>query len=553
MRQLQGSWERGVVALSWLVWAVCLCVVLAGCGGSGTPDPVAPTITVQPQAAGNGTVAGGSVTFSVTASGDALGYQWQRSTDAGLNWAAVAGATAASYTLNGVTLAMNGHQFRVLVSNGAGSATSAAVTLAVSPPPDPVLITAQPVSATVAAGSDASFAVTATGTAPSYRWQSAPAGSSTFTDIPGGTGATLTLAAVAAGSNGLQLRVVVSNSVNSVTSTVAVLTVSGGPAPVAPAITSQPADLSVTTPAVATFTVAASGVPTPAIQWQVSTDGGSSFGDIAGATAASYSFATTVGDNGKRFRAVASNSGGSATSRVALLGVAPPVTPPPAPGQGVACARWGLLAAGRTIEVVTGSSSNATLRRTMVATVVGPADFHGTATTRVDVASSDNAGGGSSTVQLFVSWNSASGELTAYGSELDGTFSAGAVTIHSQLSSVFTPPFVDRTFTLDPGQSLTQTAIQVSSGTSTVNGVVQTVPPSTQTDTSTVTFNGFETLVTPAGSFASCKFTEVKGSNTTTRWVARDLGFDLKVVSSVGASTTTETALSVKVDGQAYP
>lgn len=69
---------------------------------------------------------GGSVTFSVTASGAApLAYQWQRN---GVN---IQGATAANYTIASASLSDNGAQFRAIVSNSISSATSNAATLTV--------------------------------------------------------------------------------------------------------------------------------------------------------------------------------------------------------------------------------------------------------------------------------------------------------------------------------------------------------------------------------------------------------------------------------------
>src|SRR5205085_1895749 len=62
------------------------------------------------------------------------------------------------------------------------------------------------------------------------------------------------------------------------------------------------------------FTAAASGTPVPTVQWQVSTDGGVSFSDIAGATSTILSFTAVAADNGKRYRARFSNA---CTSNVA--------------------------------------------------------------------------------------------------------------------------------------------------------------------------------------------------------------------------------------------
>ncbi|MBE7184515.1 MAG: autotransporter domain-containing protein [Methylobacterium mesophilicum] len=90
----------------------------------------------------------------------------------------------------------------------------------------------------------------------------------------------------------------------------------------APAATTQPADQTVAVGATATFTAAASGSPAPTVQWQVSTNGGGSFTDIAGATASSYTTpATAASDNGNHYRAVFNNSQGTATTNAAALTV----------------------------------------------------------------------------------------------------------------------------------------------------------------------------------------------------------------------------------------
>jgi sugar lactone lactonase YvrE len=96
------------------------------------------------------------------------------------------------------------------------------------------------------------------------------------------------------------------------------------PAAAAPSVSLQPADATVLAPATATFTVAASGVPMPTVQWQQSPDGGTSWSDVSGAAAASYTTAATqVTDNGKQFRAVFANASGSATTAAATLTVGP--------------------------------------------------------------------------------------------------------------------------------------------------------------------------------------------------------------------------------------
>ncbi len=89
---------------------------------------VAPTITTQPV---NQTVTvGQTATFTVAAAGTApLSYQWQKN---GVN---IAGATATSYTTPATTASDSGSTFAVVVTNTAGTVTSATATLTVNPGP----------------------------------------------------------------------------------------------------------------------------------------------------------------------------------------------------------------------------------------------------------------------------------------------------------------------------------------------------------------------------------------------------------------------------------
>ncbi len=87
-------------------------------------------------------------------------------------------------------------------------------------------ITTQPVKQSVTAGSTATFSVVATGTpAPTYQWQKAPSGSTTYTAISGATSASYTTPATTTADNGSSYEVVVTNSAGSVTSSAVALTV----------------------------------------------------------------------------------------------------------------------------------------------------------------------------------------------------------------------------------------------------------------------------------------------------------------------------------------
>jgi len=94
--------------------------------------PVGPTITTQP--ANQTVTAGQTATFTVVAGGTApLSYQWQK------NGTNIAGVTSTSYTTPVTTTADSGSTFRVVVSNTAGTVTSAAATLTVNPAPAPAI------------------------------------------------------------------------------------------------------------------------------------------------------------------------------------------------------------------------------------------------------------------------------------------------------------------------------------------------------------------------------------------------------------------------------
>ena len=92
----------------------------------------------------------------------------------------------------------------------------------------------------------------------------------------------------------------------------------------APRVTSNPASETVLAGQSASFNAAATGTPAPTVQWQISTNGGSSFADVAGATATTYIFTAAAGQSGNEYRAVFTNSAGSATTSAATLTIDSP-------------------------------------------------------------------------------------------------------------------------------------------------------------------------------------------------------------------------------------
>ncbi len=171
---------------------------------------VPPFITTQPQSQ---TVnAGSNATFTVLATGTApLSYQWQ------FNATNIAGATATNYTRTNVQSADAGN-YSVVVTNLAGSLTSSNAVLTVNDVPPS--IAAQPQNQSVPPGKNATFTVVVTGTAPlSYQWQF------NLVNLPGGTNSTYSITNVQSANLGYY-RVIVSNSLGSVTSIEAALSLS---------------------------------------------------------------------------------------------------------------------------------------------------------------------------------------------------------------------------------------------------------------------------------------------------------------------------------------
>jgi HYR domain-containing protein/immunoglobulin I-set domain protein len=196
------------------------------------------------------------------------------------------------------------------------AADSETVTASFTVDPAPSVVT-NPTNQQVCEGSSVSF--TASATTGTVQWQISTNGGGTFTDISGATNTTLSFTA-AASQNGNQYRAVFTNGCGSATSTAATLTVN-----TAPVVTLNPMSQTVSG-GNATFTAAASGSPTPTVQWEVSTNGGASFTPMAGETNTTLVVAATLANDGNQYRAVFTNTCGTATTTAATLTICIPPT-----------------------------------------------------------------------------------------------------------------------------------------------------------------------------------------------------------------------------------
>ena len=277
----------------------------------------AATVTSHPQ--NTSTCAGGTASFTVAASGTSLTYQWQVSTNGGTAYSNIPGAMAATYNLTGATAAMNNYVYRAVVfSCGPTGTNSNAATLTITSQAN---ITTAPASVTVCPGESASFIVVVNGTSLTYQWQNSTDGGITFNNIPGATGATLTLTGVGITSNDSRYRVVINGTCTvNLASTAAVLNVN---TPVA--ITRQPANVAGCTGSTVSFNVNAAGTSLT-YQWQVSINGGA-FSNLtnnatyAGVTSAILSISNLNGSlNGHAYRVVVTGTPcGAVTSAAGRL------------------------------------------------------------------------------------------------------------------------------------------------------------------------------------------------------------------------------------------
>ena len=219
-----------------------------------------PTVTTEPR---DESLASGDVaSFTATAAGTpAPREQWQRSINHGFSWKNLAGARGVSYSFTAST-SENGSEYRAVFSNSAGRADTNAATLTVTAPP---VTTGPPPSEGEAPAPTSPPPVTTT-----------PPPSEESTPPPTGT----------------------------------------------PQVTAQPASETVVAGRSASFTAGASGNPTPSVQWEVSSNDGSAWSVIAGATSTSYSFSASSTQDADEYRAVFENAHGSASTNPATLTVA---------------------------------------------------------------------------------------------------------------------------------------------------------------------------------------------------------------------------------------
>ncbi|MCC8102678.1 MAG: leucine-rich repeat protein, partial [Clostridiales bacterium] len=264
---------------------------------------------------------GATATFTVAAKGDDLTWQWQKSSDNGNSWKNITGEDTDTLTVKG-TSARNGWQYRCVVTDGFGeSVTSNAATLTVKVK---LAIKTQPKSQSVTQGSVATFTVAAVGNSLTWKWQWSSNGKTWYNQTGSSTGfntATLKVNATSARNGYLYRCIVTDGDGNSVTSSVATLTVVKKLA-----ITVQPKTQSVAKGSTAIFSVTASGGSgSLTYRWQWSRNGKTWYfctSSFSGYNTARVRVTATSSVNGNRYRCVVTDGTGyTVTSVEAVLNV----------------------------------------------------------------------------------------------------------------------------------------------------------------------------------------------------------------------------------------
>lgn len=280
-------------------------------------------ITAQPQ---NTTVCEGqNAVITVVAAGiPTPTVVWRQSTDA-VNWTVIPSQTNTTLTLPTVPASSNGLKLQAILSNlCTPGVTTNTITLTVQSAP---AVTLQPQDVITCIGQTAVFRVQTSGSpAPSIQWQQNIGG--TWENMPGKTSAELQLNDVRLEQGNTQYRVVLANpcSTGVASSSVRLYLLTS------PTVALQPQDVAVCEGGSAIVQVGVSGVPTPSVQWQTSSNNGSTWDNVAQATSAVLTLGSIGRDRDNAlFRAVLTNTCGTVTSTSARLTVntAPEIAVPP--------------------------------------------------------------------------------------------------------------------------------------------------------------------------------------------------------------------------------
>jgi RHS repeat-associated protein len=217
----------------------------------------------------------------------------------------------------------------------------------------------------------------------------------------------------------------------------------------AAAVANQPTNQTVVVGQMASFTATAIGSPTPTVQWQMSTDSGTTWTDISGATSTTYKVATSsIAQTGNEYRAVFTNSYGTATTNAATLTVTAPA-PVTVTSVVINGNLTGFTGAQRSMvdSIVYTFSEKVNLAATGAFTIAVHDGEQGTAPTLIRTAINPDANGASTQWVVTFSGSSVVGNSIANG-VYDITLNPSAVTSEANPTAAITPRATDTFYRL---------------------------------------------------------------------------------------------------------
>ena len=160
---------------------------------------------------------GGSVSFSATAVGTGVTYQWRNGTVNLMDGGNISGATSATLTISPVSISDASSNYNVVITGACtNSITPLSLALVIFNAP---VIVSQPLNQTACVGTSASFSAGVTGIGLTYQWRKGTANIVNGINITGATSATLTINPVNTFDVASNYNVVITGACSAVTST----------------------------------------------------------------------------------------------------------------------------------------------------------------------------------------------------------------------------------------------------------------------------------------------------------------------------------------------
>ena len=246
---------------------------------------------------------GDTASFSVTASGTGIKYQWQTYSSGSWKDSSLTGAKTNTLSVP-ITQARDGYKFRCVIKDSQGNSVTSKV--AILHVLIPVSITTHPKDYTGSVGSTAKFKIVAEGVGLKYQWRTYKDGKWTDSTLTGANTAILSVP-VTKSRDGYKFRCVVTDKYGKkATSKVVTLHLS---APITLVITSQPKNYTGPVGSTAIFKVKAQGTGLK-YQWQTYKNGKWVNSSLKGSTTAYFSVPVTKARNGYKFRCIIKDASG---------------------------------------------------------------------------------------------------------------------------------------------------------------------------------------------------------------------------------------------------